>query len=144
MYFLANDVNADHNLYQVLCDYLAYSLLYVAANKWDYAAGCDGYYVDTNLSKEELERDKSVLKWFREKVLPNVCKKHRRLFRKEQLCSANEMLTPVKEKLIQRIDHITKHDNISPAKLQALKDEIIAKNRNATLPLPKIEMEGIG
>ena len=142
MYFLANDVNADYNLYKVLCDYLAYSLLYVAANKWDYAAGCDGYYVDTNLSKEELERDKSVLEWFREKVLLNVCKKHRRLFRKEQLCSANEMLTSVKERLIQRIDHITKHDNISPAKLQALKDEIIAKNRNATLPLPKIEMEG--
>ena len=75
MYFFPNDVNADHNIYRVLCDYLAFSLVYQEANKGKYI--CFGeYHIDDGLSKEELEHDKSVLEWFRETVLTDVRKSH--------------------------------------------------------------------
>lgn len=141
MLFFANDVNADHNIYRVLCDYLAFSLVYQEANKEKYI--CFGeYHIDDGLSKEELEHDKSVLEWFRETVLTDVRKKHGRFFRKEAFNATNSFLLQIIHLYNQRIATISKDDDISQDKLQTMKEELIAENKKITLPLLKKEMDG--
>lgn len=141
MYFFANDVNADHNIYRVFCDYLAFSLVYQEANKEKYI--CFGeYHIDDGLSKEELEHDKSVLEWFRETVLTDVRKRHWRLFRKELFSATNVLLMQIIESYIQKIADVDENDDISQDKLQAMKDDIINKNKEIKLPLLKKVMLG--
>ena len=141
MYFFANDVNADHNIYRVFCDYLAFSLVYQEANKEKYI--CFGeYHIDDGLSKEELEHDKSVLEWFRETVLTDVRKRHWRFFRKEAFNATNSFLLQIIHLYNQRIATISKDDDISQDKLQTMKEELIAENKKITLPLLKKEMDG--
>ena len=141
MYFFPNDVNADHNIYRVFCDYLAFSLVYQEANKEKYI--CFGeYHIDDGLSKEELEHDKSVLEWFRETVLTDVRKRHWRLFRKELFSATNVLLMQIIESYIQKIADVDENDDISQDKLQAMKDDIINKNKEIKLPLLKKVMLG--
>lgn len=141
MYFFSNDVNADHNIYRVLCDYLAFSLVYQEANKEKYI--CFGeYHIDDGLSKEELENDKLVLEWFRKIVLTDVRKRYGRLFRNEAFNATNFFLFQIIELYNQRIADINQNDNISQDKLQAMKKELIAENKKNTLPLLEKEMDG--
>lgn len=141
MFFFTNDVNADNNIYRVLCDYLAFSLVYQEANKGKYI--CFGeYHIDDSLSKEELEHDKSVLEWFRETVLTDVRKSHWQFFRKELFSAANVLLIQIIESYIQKIANVDETDVISQDKLQAMKDDILNKNKEIKLPLLKKVMLG--
>ena len=142
MYFLPNDVNADHYIFGVLCDYLAFSLMYQEANEEKYDSDIAKYHIDSSLSKEELEQNKSILEWFRETVLTDVRKKHGRLFRKEAFNATNSFLLQIIDLYNQRIATISKDDDISPDKLQAMKKELIAENKKITLSLLKKEMDG--
>lgn len=128
MYFFPNDVNADHNIFRVLCDYLAFSLMCQETSEEKYMSDIAEYRIDGSLSKEELEQNKSVLKWFREIVLTDVRKRHGRLFRKEVFNATNFFLSQIIELYNQRIADINQNDNISQDKLQAMKKELIAEN----------------
>lgn len=142
MYFFPNDVNADHNIFRVLCDYLAFSLMYQEANKEKYISDIAKYRIDSSLSKEELDQNKSILKWFRETVLTDVRKKHGRFFRKGAFNATNSFLLQIIDLYNQRIATISKDDDISQDKLQTMKEELIAENKKITLPLLKKEMDG--
>lgn len=142
MYFFSNDVNADHNIYRVLCDYLAFSLMYQEANKEKYMSDIGEYHIDDGLSKEELEQNKSILEWFREIVLTDVRKRYGRLFRKEVFDATNFYLFQIIVLYNQKIADINQNDNISQDKLQAMKKELIAENKKITLHLLKKEMDG--
>ena len=140
MYFFPNDVNADHNIFRVLCDYLVFSLLYLIANK--YVSDTERYIIDEKLSKECLERDKEVLEWFRETVLVSIHKKYNHDYARETFRIVNLQILRLIKEYNKRIEKITKNSTISQDKLQAMKDEIIAENKRMNLPILKKEMEG--
>ena len=100
------------------------------------------YHIDDGLSKEELEHDKSVLEWFRETVLTDGRKRHWRIFRKEPFNATNVLLMQIIESYIQKIADVDKNDDVSQDKLQAMKDDIINKNKEIKLPLLKKVMLG--
>lgn len=142
MYFFASDVNADDNIFRVLCDYLALSLLYITVRKNAYSTYNDDYQISAQTSKEELERDEKTLKWFREIVLDGMRNVWRRNFTKEELVKTNGRILRLIESYNDRIEKITENDNISPQKLQAMKDGIIGENKKIQLPFTKGKMEG--
>lgn len=142
MYFFTNDVNADNNIFRVLCDYLAFSLL-SRARKGAYSTDNDDYKIGQQQSKEELESEKRTLEWFRVNVLVGgICKIFEQHFTTEEINEADERMIQLKKTLEDRIKEITVKDDISQKKLKAMRDEIIRQNKKNPIPLAKKEMDG--
>lgn len=143
MYFFTNDVNADNNIFGVLCDYLAYSLLSITARKDIYYTCDDDYKIGQQKSKEELESEKRTLDWFRKNVLAGgICKILKQNYTNGEFNEANERMIRLTKAYEDRIKVITENDDISKKKLKAMQDEIISENRKSQIPFVKKEMEG--
>lgn len=142
MFFVANDVNSDDNIFRILCDYLAYSLLTIITNNNGGDSPCFDEHFIENKSKEELEDEKNILEWFRTKVIKDAKHKYGRYFIKESFCKLNKEL----EKLITifkyAIDEVDSYDEISIEKLNAMKKAIIIESKKHSLPFKKGIMSG--
>lgn len=142
MYFISNDINADRNIFRVLCDYYAFSLLCMEKQNGLEVFKNDSYEITEDMSKETLEHNIQVIGWFREGVLQSVYNANRKVFTKEQYGAVDAKLVKTIEVHTRKIDEIKNNDNISQEKLKAMQDELIAINKKSKLPLIKKKMEG--
>lgn len=143
MYFLANDVNVDHKIYRVLCDYLALSYLNIVANGYRYASyGPDEYIINDTLSKEALEREMKTLEWFKDDIVAGLKGKMAWLFEDKVFDDVNTKIDNLIDKYVGQIENIDITDKISNEKLQIMKDDICAENRRIRLSVLQKVMAG--
>jgi len=142
MYFIANDINADDNIFQVLCDYLALTLLFITKHKGTESSAYEENRISDKLSKEELQHNLEIIEWFRRTVMTTVYRSCKKYFTQQQYGAANAMLVRLIIAYKNRIKEIDENDTISPEKLKAMRNEIIAENVKVKIPLEKHEMKG--
>lgn len=142
MYFFANDVNADHNIFRVLCDYLAFSLLNIVNKQDCNSYTINEYLIDKKIPIERLKKERETLEWFRSIVMIDISKINCEHFSRKQAEAARTLLLGLVKEYDKRIESIKEHDNIDPDKLDALKKEIIVECERMALPLQRKKMDG--
>lgn len=142
MYFFANDVNADHNIFRVLCDYLAFSLLNIVNKQDCNSYTINEYLIDKKIPIERLKKERETLEWFRSIVMIDISKINCEHFSRKQAEAARTLLLGLVKEYDKRVESIKEHDNIDPDKLDALKKEIIVECERMALPLQRKKMDG--
>lgn len=139
MYFFANDVNADHNIFRVLCDYLAFSLLNIVNKQDCNSYTINEYLIDKKIPIERLKKERETLEWFRSIVMIDISKINCEHFSRKQAEAARTLLLGLVKEYDKRIESIKEHDNIDPDKLDALKKRNYCRMREDGIAIAKEE-----
>ena len=127
MYFFANDVNADHNIFRVLCDYLAFSLLNIVNKQDCNSYTINEYLIDKKIPIERLKKERETLEWFRSIVMIDISKINCEHFSRKQAEAARTLLLGLVKEYDKRVESIKEHDNIDPDEVKKMIENMYGK-----------------